>query len=74
MAKNNDMKLIDVNCGRLLPQGNLNANQAGSYAYMRNELDKAYKSPKTFKSSTSYGFTPGYSNKAFGDGWGTATF
>ena len=74
MANNNDMKLVDVNCGRLIPQGNLNPNQAGSFAYMRNELDKAYGSPKTFKSSTAGGFKPGYTTKGLEGDWGTMSY
>lgn len=70
-----DMKLVDVNCGRMVPQGNLNPNVAGSYAYMRNELDQKMKSSKMFRAGTSYGFTPGYTTKGLNNvQWGTATF
>lgn len=72
MAKD-DMKLIDVGCGRLIPKGNLNPNQPGSYAYMRNELDKAYGSSKIFKASTANGFTPGYTTKGLEGNWGQMT-
>lgn len=72
---NNDMKLVDVNCGRLIPQGNLNLNQPGSYASMRNELDKKFSSSKCFQSTTSYGFKPGYTTKGLNDVcWGSSTF
>jgi hypothetical protein len=75
MANNNDMKLVDVNCGRLVPQGNLNPNQPGSFAALRNELDKKYASSKCFQASTSYGFQPGYTTKGLNDvKWGHATF
>ena len=69
----NDMKLVDVNCGRLIPQGNLNPNQPGSYAAMRNELDKKQNSNKGFKSSFN-GFTPGSNTKGLGGCWGCMTF
>lgn len=72
---NNDMKLVDVNCGRLVPQGNLNPNQAGSFANIRAELDAKYKSSKGFQSSTSYGFQPGYTTKGLNNvAWDHATF
>lgn len=71
----NDMKLVDVNCGRLMPKGNLNPNQAGSYASMRAELDKKQNSSKGFQASTSYGFKPGYTTKGLNDVcWDCATF
>ena len=71
----NDMKLIDVNCGQMIPQGNLNPNQPGSYASMRNELDKKQNSSKCFQSSTQNGFKPGYTTKGLSDVcWGCATF
>lgn len=72
MAKD-DMKLVDVGCGQMIPMGNLNPNQPGSYAYMRNELDKAYGSKKTFKASTPSGFTPGYTTKGLEGNWGSMT-
>lgn len=69
------MKLVDVNCGRMIPQGNLNPNQAGSFASMRNELDQKQSSSKCFKSSTPSGFTPGYTTKGLNNVcWGCATF
>ena len=72
---NTDMKLVDVNCGRMIPQGNLNPNQAGSYASMRAELDKKQNSSKCFQSSTPSGFKPGYTTKGLNDVcWGCATF
>jgi hypothetical protein len=72
---NNDMKLVDVNCGRLIPQGNLNPNQAGSYANMRAELDRKQNSSKGFQATTSYGFQPGYTTKGLNNvAWGHATF
>lgn len=71
----NDMKLIDVNCGQMIPQGNLNPNQHGSYASMRNELDKKFGSSKCFQSSTHNGFKPGYTTKGLSDNcWGCSTF
>lgn len=71
----NDMKLIDVNCGQMIPQGNLNPNQPGSYASMRSELDKKFGSSKCFQSSTQNGFKPGYTTKGISDNcWGCSTF
>ena len=71
----NDMKLIDVNCGQMIPQGNLNPNQPGSYASMRNELDKKFGSSKCFQSSTHNGFKPGYTTKGLSDNCrGCSTF
>lgn len=71
----NDMKLIDVNCGQMIPQGNLNPNQPGSYASMRNELDKKLGSSKCFQSSTHNGFKPGYTTKGLSDNcWGCMSF
>ena len=70
-----DMKLIDVNCGQMIPQGNLNPNQPGSYASMRNELDKKLGSSKCFQSSTHNGFKPGYTTKGLSDNcWGCMSF
>jgi len=77
MGKSSDqnMKLVDVNCGRMVPMGNLNPNVAGSYAYMRNELDQKQHSSKSFHAGTSYGFTPGYTTKGLNNvQWGVATF
>ena len=55
--------------------GLFNPNQPGSYASMRNELDKKYNSSKCFQSSTSYGFKPGYTTKGLSDVcWGCSTF
>jgi hypothetical protein len=68
-----DYKLVDVGCGKLIPQGNLNPNQPGSYAYMRNELDKAYGSSKTFKATTPSGFTPGFTIDGLEGNWGQMT-
>ena len=48
-----DMTPVDVGSGRLIPQGNLNPNLPGSYGAMMKDLDNAYKSSATFKSSTS---------------------
>ena len=71
----NDMKLIDDNCGQMIPQGNLNPNQPGSYASMRNELDKKFGSSKCFQSSTHNGFKPGYTTKGLSDNcWGCMSF
>ena len=71
----NDMELVDVNCGKMVPKGNLNPSQPGSYAYMRNELDKKYNSSKCFQSSTPSGFKPGSTTKGLSDVcWGSMTF
>lgn len=69
----NGDKLVDVNCGTMLPSGNLNVNQPGSYAAMRKELDKAYAGNNTFTSSTTNGFKPGYTIKGLEGNWGTMT-
>ena len=74
MKNGNDMTPVDVGCGRLIPQGNLNPNLPGSYGAMMKDLDNAYKSSDTFKSSTSYGFTPGFTIDGKNHPWGEATF
>lgn len=73
MAENKDMKLVDVGAGRLIPQGNLNTNVPGTLGSMMKSLDAAYKSAGTFKASTSYGFTPGYTTKGLEGNWGQMT-
>lgn len=74
LKNGNDMTPVDVGCGRLIPQGNLNPNLPGSYGAMMKDLDNAYKSSDTFKSSTSYGFTPGFTIDGKNHSWGEATF
>ena len=71
----NEMKLKDVGCPQLIPQGNLNPNQAGSFANIRAELDAKTKSNKGFQATTSYGFKPGYTINGLKDVcWGCMTF
>lgn len=61
----NGMKPVDVSAARLIPQGNLNPAQAGSFASMRKALDDAMKNnPVTTRSSSHPDFKPGY----YGDG------
>lgn len=62
---NNNMKPVDVGAPKLIPQGNLNANQPASYAGMRKELDSKQKDQLTSRTSTCPNFKPGY----YGDGW-----
>ena len=74
MKNNNDMTPVDVGCGRLIPQGNLNPNQPGSFGAMLKDLESAYKSSDSFKASTSSGFTPGFTIDGKNYNWGEATF
>lgn len=74
-SSQDNMRLVDVNCGRMIPVGNLNPNVAGSYGYMRRELDQKQRSSRCFHAGTSSGFTPGYTTKGLSNvPWGFATF
>ena len=74
MKQNNDMTPVDVGCGRLIPQGNLDTSKPGTYGSMMKSLEDAYNSKGTFKASTSYGFTPGFTIGGEDHPWGEATF
>ena len=69
----NKEKLVDVGCGKLIPQGNLDASKPGTLGYMIKSLDDSYKSSKNFYSSASGGFTPGSTTKGIDGNWGMMT-
>lgn len=69
----NDGGTIDVGCGEMIPKGNLDPNQPGSYAYMKNELDGAYKNNDNFKAETPTGFRPCFTTKGLEGLWGLMT-
>ena len=68
------MKPIDVGGIRLVPQGNLNPNQPGSYASLQKELNNTKKNTFVSGSSSYPGFTSGYSTKGLEGCWQCATF
>jgi len=70
---NDSNKLVDVGCGRLIPQGNLDPNVPGTLGNMMKALDDAYKTKGSFKSSTPSGFAPGFTTKGLEGEWGTMT-
>lgn len=69
----NSMKPIDVGGIRLIPQGNLNPNQAGSYASLAKALDDSKNRMFTSGSNAYQGFTPGYTTKGLEGCWQCAS-
>ena len=66
-------KLIDVGCGKLIPQGNMDSSKPGTLGYMMKSLGDAYKSNRNFYSSAPGGFTPGSTTKGIDGNWGMMT-
>lgn len=58
--KNDSMKPVDVGAPQLIPQGNLDQNNPGTFAGMRKILDGKQNSAFTSKSSAHPAFKPGY--------------
>lgn len=71
MKNNNSMHPVDVGCGRLIPQGNLDPSQPGSFGGMMKSIGS---NKKDFVASTNYGFTPGFTIFGKNIPWNTATF
>ena len=69
MSNNNSMTPVNVGAIYEIPKGNLNPNQAGSYANLKKELDDAKKRMFTTGSSAYPGFTPGFSIQGLGGCW-----
>ena len=69
MSENKTMKPVDVGCPHLIPQGNLNPNQSGSYANMMKSLEDSKKNMYTSGSSSYPGFTPGFTTKGLEGNW-----
>jgi len=63
----NSMQPVDVGCGRLIPQGNLDPKVPGS---LGNMLQQYYSAKPTYKASTPYGFTPGFTAGGVNYPWG----
>lgn len=59
------MKPVDVGAPKLIPLGNLDPNQPGSFAGMRKELDSKQKCGFVSRTTAYPGFKPGY----YGDGF-----
>ena len=74
MKIKNEMTLVDIGCGELIPRENLNTNSPGSVGSMIKSLNNAYSSSNTFKASTTYGFSPGFTIDGKNNPWGSATF
>jgi hypothetical protein len=74
IMSSNSMKPMDVGGIRLIPQGNLNVNQPGSYGSMMKALTDTNKSTFVSGSSSYPGFTPGYTVKGLEGCWQCATF
>lgn len=69
MSNTDSMKPIDVGCPQLIPQGNLNPEQAGSYANMKKELDDSKKNTFNAGSDSYPGFVPGFTTKGLEGCW-----
>lgn len=69
----NNMKPIDVGGIRLIPQGNLNPNQAGSYASLAKALDDSKTRMFTSGSSAYPNFNSGYTTKGLEGCWQCAS-
>lgn len=69
MSNTDSMKPVDVGCPQLIPQGNLNPNQAGSYGNMIKSLEDSKKNMFTSGSNSYPGFTPGFSTKGLDGCW-----
>lgn len=65
----NSMKPIDVGCPQLIPQGNLDPNQAGSYGNMLKSLEDSKKNMFVSGSDSYPGFTPGFTIKGLEGNW-----
>jgi hypothetical protein len=65
----NSMKPIDVGGVNMVPQGNLNPNQAGSYANLMKSLEDSKKNVYTSGSNAYPGFTPGFTAKGLDGCW-----
>jgi hypothetical protein len=72
MSKN-DMKPMDVGAIYLIPKGNLNTNQPGSYGSMMKALDDSRKRLFVSGSSGYKDFTPGYTTKGLEGCWQCAS-
>lgn len=55
-----DMTPKNVGCAQLIPSGNLNADQAGSFGNMMAALNNG---KKKFQAKGTNGFTPGFDTK-----------
>lgn len=65
----NSMKPIDVGCPQLIPQGNLDPNQAGSYGNILKSLEDSKKNMFVSGSNSYPGFTPGFTIKGLEGNW-----
>lgn len=57
---NDSMKPVDVGAPQLIPQGNLNKSNPGTFAGMRQELDKKQSAGFVSRTSMHPEFKPGY--------------
>lgn len=73
METKNDMTPVDCGAIVLIPQGNLNDKNPGTYGGMMKALEAGKKSSGAFKASTANGFTPGSTTKGIDGNWGTMT-
>ena len=69
MANDNSMTPVNVGAIYEIPKGNLDANQAGSYGYLKKALDDSKKRMVTAGSDAYPGFTPGFTIQGLDGCW-----